>query len=405
MLLAGLLPHPAVRDVAGAPGVGASGARLALPAAYVALSPLTRVLDALSLLSPPQHAALAASVLLVAVAWGRRRLGAMAARFGVALGALAATYLAAALLPRPAASLAVDDPSLVRVDFHTHTAASHDVPRWFDAGRRRAWERAAGFDLAFISDHRSFDGAAAARPANPRIAGDGIVLAPALEGWFGGVHVVLLGVAESDRVLLGDSRLDELLPAALASHQLAAPPVAIATIPDRVLPTLTAAARDGAPFLRAVEIADGAPRALAQADRERAAIGGRAHALGLVPIASSNHHGWGRTAEAWTLVRVPGWRALPADVLAARVVDVLRRGDGAAVRVVERERPTAGGVGPARGARLAATVPMLAWQTVAALEPVERGVWLLWIWALVLAPVGVRGVRVRRRVRGLVVVR
>jgi hypothetical protein len=248
--------------------------------------------------------------------------------------------------------------------------------------------------VEFVSDHEQFAGAAAAMAANPRRAGDGLVAAPALEAWFARVHVVLLGVTPADRVLLASPKLDTLLPAAVRDGRLSRAPIAIATLPDRVLPFLRRDRRDGFPFVRALELVDGAPRALAQSDGERGELTARGDALGLVPVASSNHHGWGRTAVAWTLVRVPGWRAMTPDSLTARIVDVLRRGDRGAVRVVERERPVAADAGAKHLAALALTVPTLGWQTLASLEPEERVVWLAWVWGLALA--ARLGARVRR---------
>jgi hypothetical protein len=389
-------PHAGVQALPGS--ALPSSTHLSLPGGYVLLSPLSRLLDALTFLSTVQDVALLLTLLSGVALWaalaarGTLRPRWAVLRYGVsASAACVAAFLslivAAALLPRPAAELDVHDPDLVRVDFHTHTAASHDVPRWFDASRRREWERAVGYDLAFVSDHRSFDGAAAALAANPRRAGDDVVLAPALEAWFRDKHVVLLGVSPADRALLADPHLDDVLPAAVRDGRLvggsSGRPVAISVIPDDVRPLMTPAMRDGAPFVRALEVADGAPRALDQADRERDTLSAFAARLDLVPVAGSNHHGWGRAAAAWTLVRVPAWRALPPDTLAARVVDVLRRRDRAAVRVVERERPVASGAGLARVGRLTLTAPALVWETLRALTPAERVTWLLWTWGLV----------------------
>jgi hypothetical protein len=148
-----------------------------------------------------------------------------------------------------------------------------------------------------------------------------------------------------------------------------------------VLRALTPAALDSARWLRGVEVADGAPRALAQRDREGAAIAERAAGLGLVPLVATNHHGWGRTAVAWNLVRIPGWRALAPAALGARIEDVLRAGDTRALRVVTRGRPEVAPRGVARAASLAATLPTIAWRAAAELAPAERAVWLAWLWA------------------------
>jgi hypothetical protein len=142
VVVSGVVPSSGLRSLS---GPMPSGAQLVAPTTYAALSPLCRALDALSLLSTAQHAALVATVLGLAVLsgvraargtlrprWSAARNG--VSRAGLSLGGLAALYLAAALLPRPALPLAVADPDVVRVDFHSHTSASRTTCR---AGSRR----------------------------------------------------------------------------------------------------------------------------------------------------------------------------------------------------------------------------------------------------------------------------
>ncbi len=401
LVLAGALaPAAALRT-----GVGsaeAAGVRIATPGAYVALSPFTRLADALCLLSTAQHVAVAVTLLAAAAAWkvARRCPHASALRTCarasgacvLSLAAFVVLLAGAVFAPRPMASVVAAHPDEVRVDFHTHTNASHDVPGWFTPARRREWHAGAGFDVAYVSDHKGVAGALAAARGNPARAGDGLVVLPAIESWWRGIHVLVLGAPALDPALRADEQADRALAAAAASGRLAAgpSPVAIAAIPDDVLRALTPAAADSAPWVRGVEIADGAPRAIAQRDREGGAIAARAAALGILPVAATNHHGWGRTAVAWNLVRVPGWRALSPAALGARLEDVLRRGDGAALRVVTRARPEVAPAGAARLASLAATLPAVVWQAAAELRPAERGVWLLWLWAPALLAFGRR---------------
>jgi hypothetical protein len=286
----------------------------------------------------------------------------------------------------------------VRIDFHTHTSASHDVPGWFTPARRRAWHRAAGYDAVYVSDHKRVAGALEAARANPVRAGDGLVVLPAIEAWWNGIHVVVLGATAVDSALVTDDQMERAIPAALASGRLAGlpSPVGFATIPDDVLRALTRRSLDSAAWIRGAEVVDGAPRGLTQQDRDLALIAERAAALGLVPLAATNHHGWGRTAVAWNLVRVPGWRSLPPAALGARIEDVLRRGERSALRVVARARPRTAPAGPARAATLVATLPTLVWRTAAELPPGERVVWLAWLWTP--AALGaVIGARRRRR--------
>lgn len=394
-----LAPAAGVRVLPGA--AGAPAAALALPPAYVLLSPLARAADALCLLSSAQHVAVLATVAALAaalrVAAARRRVwvggvrvrerrslprafGAECVAVALTLAFLLAAYSAAALGPRPMAGLAVADPDLVRVDFHSHTNASHDVPRWITPGWRRAWHTAAGYDLAFVSDHRAIAGAAITG-GNPRRAGDGPSLLPALEARLGAIHVIVLGITAADSALLPDDHMEGVLPRLERGGRLAsgARPVTIAAIPDPVLGAMTPAACDGATALRAVEVGDGAPRGYAQADREGAAIAARAGALGLLPVVASNHHGWGRTTAGWNLVRVPGWRRMTPDSLGAAVVAVLRDRRADLVTPVLRARVAVPGAGAGRATALALTAPAVLWQTARELTGAERLAWLAWI--------------------------
>jgi predicted metal-dependent phosphoesterase TrpH len=351
--------------------------RLVLPTAYVALSPALRLLDALTLLSLGQHVALWVSVLLLWALWWRARrvraTGALVTLAGMTAVAVV-VYAAASLLPRPMARLVTGDADVVRVDFHAHTSASHDVPRWFDVAARRAWHHDAGYDVAYVADHRDWSAVRLALASNPARAGDGVVLLSALEGYVGHLHVVFLGLTPADSALVVRQHLYS---AVLTSGRA---PVTIATIPGPLFETIDAAARDTPPFVRAIEIVDGAPKGLWQGDRDADALRDRARALGMARVAGSNHHGWGRTAVAWNLVRLPGWRTLGPDTLAARIADVVRSGAAGDIRVVARRRPS-----PGRSVlALGATLPVLVWQTLTTLQPTERIVWVAWIVALVL---------------------
>ncbi len=409
VFVGGLAPAAPLR--AGVDDTTVDGVSIATPGVYVAFSPFTRLADALCLLSTAQHVTVAVTLLAAAAAWKvvrrcphastLRTCARASGACALSLAAFVALLAGAVFAPRPMASIVAADPDEVRVDFHTHTNASHDVPAWFTPEQRRRWHAGAGYDVAYVSDHKGVAGAIAAARGNPSRAGDGLVVLPAIESWWRGIHVILLGATALDPALLADEQADRALAAAAESGRLAGrpTPVGIAAIPDDVLRALTAGAVDSTPWMRGVEIADGAPRAIAQRDREGGAIAERAAALGILPVAATNHHGWGRTAVAWNLVRVPGWRALPPAALGARIEDVLRRGDASAVRVVTRARPEVAPAGIRRVASLAATLPAVVWQAAAELPASERAVWLVWLWAPTVLAFGRRRVPARAPVR------
>lgn len=386
LVVAGALARTSPLVGAAAPDTPA-GVSLRLSAPYVVLAPLSAVLDALTLLSVEQHLALIASVVVAHLGWRAARRRSESGRTSAAgemrllaatLASIVATYLAVALLPRPMGRLATADPDVVVVDFHSHTEASHDGRPGFDAEANRAWHRAAGFDVAYVSDHRRVEGALAGMRANPATAGAGTVLLPAVEQRAGGEHVVALGIDPyHGNPATGEWRAPAR-PTGLATGGES--PMLVLTIPGRISRLARLAA--GPTPVVAVEIADGCPRGIAQAASERAALLKLADSLDVATVAGSDNHGWGHTATAWSLMRIPGWRALPPDALGARIAATLVREHRAAVTVVARRAPA-----PAAEsrARLALLAPELAWSVARELTWGERLSWLCWGWALPLA--------------------
>ena len=170
-------------------------ASLRRSSAYVLLAPLSNVLDLLTLLSLRQHVAVLVTLLLLFGIWwwwrGRivpptvttrpRRIARLAARIGIPLVALIGVYAAGVMLPRPMAALDLGNPDILPIDFHSHTKYSHDGrPDWTPADNR-AWHRDAGFGAAYVTDHRTFDGARDAWANNPALAAEGVVLLPGIE--------------------------------------------------------------------------------------------------------------------------------------------------------------------------------------------------------------------------------
>jgi predicted metal-dependent phosphoesterase TrpH len=370
----GLVPLSALRDAVS--GEIPGGMQLVLPRVYVLLSPFSRFLDTIGLLSTGQHIAVGLTNIVVTLlvaglhaARSHRRALRVMATVATSFGILVAAYACAAALPRPMAMLLVSDPNVVRVDFHSHTNFSHDGRHGFTPEANRAWHRAAGFDVAYISDHNSFSGAIAAGKRNPARAGEGTVLLSAFEGRYLETFEIFLGLARADSASLMDSHR-RLLEGTLRSGRL---PASVVALPSP-LNDVQAEARDSAPHIAAIEIVDGSPRGFAQRDREGSAIIRRADSLGLALVVGSNDHGWGRVAPGWTLVSAPGWRALAPDSLGAVIENTIRASPRTAVQAVERRRPTGAGLA------LALTVPVAMAQVFGALTLPEQLVWLVWIW-------------------------
>ncbi|HET6228442.1 MAG TPA: hypothetical protein VFE05_00105 [Longimicrobiaceae bacterium] len=365
------------------------GARLVRPGAYVALAPLSDVADALLLLTVRQHVAVLLTVLAIYVIWrsvhGRprptalRRIGREAAGLAMLLLAVLAVYAFAVLVPRPVAALALDDREMVTVDFHTHTEASHDGRRGLTPEKVRDWHRRGGYDVAYVTDHRSLAGAAAGVARNPARAGEGTVLLSGIEVVTERLHLNVLGATLADTAYfreknVGADSIGRFRPADGSE------PVVLLTIPGnlaRVRPAMS---------IDAVEISDAAPRGLQDTQKERAGILRLANANGWALAAASDNHGWGQTAVGWSVFRIAGWRAMPPADLDHRIrAEILTRRRGAGW-VLERRRID---TGPTKlGA--AAALPMSAWLMLRTLSWPERISWLAWTWVLWLSASAVR---------------
>jgi hypothetical protein len=416
LLIAGAIwPVAPLRDAATG---GAADARLHLSPAFVVLAPLNNTLDALSLLSVREHAAV---LVALVTAYGVWRFSASRARraadrgamhevrlLAIALVILIVVYAMGALVSRPMAAIELParDSDLVTIDFHSHTNASHDGRTWFTPERNRAWHQAAGFDAAYISDHFTFAGADAGVRANPPHAGDGTVVFSAIECLEGGEHVNVLGVTSGDYALFNGRYLAAVaVDAAIAAGRT--PPVIIQTIPGP-LGRVPRPGMAGIVPVRAIEISDAAPRGLSDGDRNRTRILALADSLGLAIVAGSDNHGWGRTAAAWSVMRVPGWRALAPLALEDQIESGIRADGRRAVRVIERTRPVWPTDTAARGisgwASIAKGAPrflaQFVWQLAATRSWPERVSWLAWLWAVVLFAIYRRGATIRRGAHG-----
>jgi len=373
-------------------------ARLSQPAAYLAIAPISSILDTLTLLSVQQHVAmllyLAAAYAVVRIWRAREMPAARSWREVIAAGlfvlGLLFVYAIAAMAPRPMAQLVLSDATVLAVDFHSHTKYSHDGRAGWDDNDVRDWHHGAGFDVAYITDHRTFEGAERGIAANPRQAGEGegTMLLQGLEAVDHGQHLILLSAGRRYRGLTSpDLREVDDQALTLASLIPSNEPVIIQTIPDN-LNKIVAAPGPSRAGARAVELIDGSPRGLAQGRRERARIVHLADSLDLALVADSDNHGWGRAAPGWTLMRIDGWRGMSSDSLARAIESALRTGRRASTKIVERrvaDGSTAAGV-------VFAGV-LVPWRMFTTLSPDERVAWLIWTWGLVILVRGLRWYR------------
>lgn len=383
-----------IRDAVTLDAIGE--ARLDLPPGYLSIAPISSVLDTLTLLTVGQHIAIALWVIILFIAYrvlrARGRKVVLWREAIAGLGLLAVifvVYAAAALMPRPMAQLTTSDATILSVDFHSHTKYSHDGRRGWDEEDVRAWHRGAGFDVAYITDHATFEGAERGIAGNPPQAGEGTTLLQGLEAMDRGEHVNILSAGRRYRGLTTPDLKDvDDQSLALADIIPGTSPIVIETVPGNI-GKLASHTSNTAPAADAIEIVDGSPRGLSQGRRERARIVHLADSLNLALVAGSDNHGWGHTAPGWTLLRIPGWRGMPTDSLSRRIEEILRVGRRQSTRVVERR--VADGTSPIS---LAFAGPVVAWRMFTTLGADERVMWLVWTWGLVLVA---RGARTYRR--------
>jgi hypothetical protein len=355
---------------------GAAEGRLRSPLSYIVLAPLCDVLDAMSTLSVRQHMALTVTGLALYAIWRMRRrrfwlsqrptlLAEFAGATAVVLSVVGA-YLVLTLVDRPMAALEVSNPDSVIVDFHSHTNASWDGRRSFTGERNRAWHAAAGFDVAYMTDHLPDSSVTA--PIPPARGTGHTLLLPSFEIECRGMHVVVLGASPTEARAWCDRDQPDWIDGSGANDALSASAVVIATLPGR-LDDLARA------DVSSVEVVDGAPRALDQLARDSDRVMSVAARYGLSLVTGSNLHGWGRTAVAWTAIDIPGWRALSPEALDAKIRAHLRAQPDGSVHVIERRR-----VRPGESAvSLVSTLPDVVWNMLVMMSPSERLSWMIWI--------------------------
>lgn len=349
---------------------------------YDLLAPVSNVVDALTLLTPAQYWETFALCALLFLAPGIIRDLRRPRQFSPARTARTVAQLAGGVVavvgvilvaPRPMASLSLSDRDLVAVDFHSHTDASHDGRAGFSSDRNREWHRSSGFDVAYVTDHRDVAGALSGMARNPSRAGESTVLLPGVELRDKDEHVILIGI--------DPSRMDVTSPdwhgAAEAADGQSVPPLLLLSMPGDVV-TIPPDEYSNSIRLAGIEVSDGSPRGLAQTAKDRAAILALAAKFRLALVAGSDNHGWGRTAPAWSVLRIPGWRDMAPEQLDVAIRrTMLTRGPASVQVIARRTAPVPSGkVETALGG---VAIGLLIMRTM---NLRERFSWIAWSWGL-----------------------
>jgi hypothetical protein len=304
---------------------------------------------------------------------------------------LFAVYAVATMMPRPMAQLTTSDGLIIVADFHAHTKHSHDGRAGWTEDDVRNWYRGAGFNVAYITDHRTFEGAERGIASNPGLAGEGMMLLQGIEAFYKGEHVNILGAGRRYKGLVDATMKDVDADAlGLSSMLPVTTPTLIETVPGDLSKVASIAMTPSQAGVSAIEIVDGSPRGLSQTRRERARIVKLADSLNLALVTGSDNHGWGRAAPGWTMLKIPGWRGMASDSLSRRIEEVLFRGRREATRTVERV--VANGTNPVA---VAFAGPLVIWRMFTTLSADVRGAWIIGMWLIVVVGRGVKRLRVR----------
>lgn len=287
----GSLP-PLVDAVSGSP---AGDAQLSLPLLYVVIAPFSNLLDALTQLGMDRAVSLLVGWILVLVAIGAVLPGSRWRRIARVLVGIAlppALAVAAVLLPRPVPRLVTDEPAVSVLDFHSHTAASHDGRHGWTPERLAEWHAAQGFQAAYVTDHNvPFDGS----------NDEAIPLLPGTEWSVYRQHIVELGGLPPTNLAPYSHDTPGLLGLFAALHARGG--IGIASLPEYWrnhwddLDQFVAAGVDG------FEIVNCAPKALEFPSADRRAVITLAARHDLLVDGASDNHGWGKVTCVWNLAK------------------------------------------------------------------------------------------------------
>jgi hypothetical protein len=380
----------------GSTGEAASGATLNLSFAYYVLAPICDTLDTLSLFSQGQHLAFVLTFAVLFASWRVVRRQQPTNRRGArdevvagckALGVLLSVYAFGAALPRPIARLTMSSPDAVVIDFHSHTRYSWDGRSSFSPEASRRWHHAAGFDVAYITDHSTFAGAEQGALDNPLRAGDATVLLSGIEVRDRGNHLVVLGTDAADWRSYTAGDLHERIFQRQSERRGSARPVLLLTLPGNLRSA-------GAMSVDGIEISDAAPRGLSESDALRGEIISLAAKRKKALVASSNNHGWASATPAWSVMQISNWREMtPAQLDVAIRRQILGQWSSA-VQVIDHRTPA-----PVSFAGLSLTAPDAGWRMLRMMSWPERMSWLIWMWVACALAMIAQKMRIAKRSR------
>ena len=386
LLASRLSPVPPLTDPLG--GELPASLQLTVPTAYLVLAPLFTLWDGISMLSMSRLYGFLTGLAGLYALWrtGRhirtrpplKSWRTWVEELGILLFSLAALLgfiVGGAMWHRPMLSLTGIPWGYQVVDFHSHTAASHDVgDTWmsgYDLAANLRWHGRAGFNVVFVTDHNVVS---REPPVGSQESGEaGPVPCPGIEVSAWQAHIVLLGdtlTIERARYTKSLAGLLTLLRTSDSSYGS----LSLASLPEyrrshwERLDTLIRAGLDG------FEIVNASPKAneITRPERERVIHLARKHDLFVVGVSDS--HGWGATNMVWNLVRVPPARS--PETLCTAILARLDQGFPGA-QIIERHR-----LRPDDGWPMWLTPVGVVWETWRSMGRPLAFSWLAWIWVM-----------------------
>jgi predicted metal-dependent phosphoesterase TrpH len=344
---------------------------LQFPATHLLFAPFFSIADHLTTLGMRQLQWTLAWIALLFIA------GFGWARAAVAMGYFLFYAAWIVLVPRPMTALKTVDPEVLIVDFHSHSARSHDGRRTFKAADNIHWHAAQGYHAAFLTDHNKVVASEeASRITAETWKKDGYRSLRGQEVSLYKTHLVVLGNHERIDNKPYDSKPKRVRPFIRDMHRRDY--LVIASLPEywryhwgNGVSNLVRWGIDG------FEITNSAPKALDFPRDLQLEIVDLCRRENLFMTGISDTHGYGYATNSWNAVRLPGWSTLDPAALERRLLATLKKKRFTAVQVIQRrhvrfERGALEWLSPLADAVLYFRVLSLP-QTFS---------WMAWIWGL-----------------------
>jgi hypothetical protein len=117
---------------------------------------------------------------------------------------------------------------------------------------------------------------------------------------------------------------------------------------------------------------------MAQTARDRDEILAFAGKLRLAALSGSDNHGWGRTAPAWSVLRIPGWHEMTPAELDASIRQTIVTQGPRAISVIARRTPSL----PRNKVEAALGGITVGLTMMRTMSLSDRLSWLVWSWGL-----------------------